>query len=148
MTTMDRPVHLMYIEDDDNHARIVEEAAGESLLIDSIIRFRDAESALEYFERHTLYDNEERMPDVILLDLRLPRMSGYDFLRTIKTDPVFCKIPVVVLSATHDDRTIAEAYKHGAAGYITKPNDYTQLLIKLAEFSSYWTLTSEVPVCT
>lgn len=110
------------------------ESTGESVFVD--------------LEQHKLYDDSESLPDVILLDLQLPKMSGFDFLRIMKTDSMYRKIPVVVLSAKNDDMTISEAYQNGAAGYITTPGEFTQMLIKLAEFSSYWALPSEVPVCT
>ncbi|MCK5126167.1 MAG: response regulator [candidate division Zixibacteria bacterium] len=141
----DRAMNLMHVEDNDDHAEIVHDAAGESLLINTITRFKDGESAFEYLRSQSDIESPMMLPDIILLDLLLPNMDGMEFLKNIKSDNRLNNIPVVVLSSCMGKKSIREAYSNGAAGYITKPGDYNQFLIKLAEFSSYWALTSEIP---
>ncbi len=143
--TAPRPMLLMHIEDNKDHAEIIREVVNEHKLVETIIQCSDGESALSYFDNQRTRENDSVIPDIILLDLQLPEMSGVEFLQKIKSDSLFGKIPVVILSAKNDKESINHAYQNGAAGFITKPSEFCELLIKLAEFTSYWTLTSEIP---
>lgn len=75
---------------------------------------------------------------VVLLDLRLPRMGGLEFLRAVREDPDLCAIPIVVFSTSEGEEDLAEAYRLGAAGFLAKPRDPDELKRRLRAFAEYW----------
>lgn len=97
----------------------------------------DGEQALEFLRRTDQYHDAPR-PDLILLDLNLPRMDGRELLEKIKADPELKRIPVLVLSTSRSDRDISGAYEHHANCYLAKPNELDEYLDVVRAIEAYW----------
>lgn len=129
-------VSIVLVEDDDGHATLVERNLRRSGISNGFLRFRDGQEALDYFfgavpsQAATAGDaNLGPSPDeltnfVVLLDLRMPRVDGFEVLRRLKADPATASMPVIVLTTTDDPREIERCYELGCNVYITKPVEY------------------------
>ncbi|WP_181706225.1 response regulator [Chthonobacter rhizosphaerae] len=119
--TIQRPVTIVMIEDDDGHARLIEKNIRRAGVCNDIRHFASGTAAVEH-----LFNGEsiEERPILVLLDLNLPDMSGTDILARIKADPRMRRAPVVVLTTTDDQREIQRCYDLGCNVYITKPVSY------------------------
>ncbi len=144
---MHRPLVIMHIEDNDDHAELLSSAAYETRIVDKVIRFRSADSCSEYLFGilPAAGEGSVALPDLILLDLGLPGMSGIEFLRLLRANPVTRPIPVIILTVTGAEDRIAAAYQAGANSYIVKPATYEDFVITLAELNAYWSVTSALP---
>lgn len=131
---MNRPFHILHVEDDDldalNVQRLLHRVAG-------ITHIEVARDGLEALER-LRSDELDLRQLVILLDLCLPRMDGFEFLAELRADPLLCHLPVVVLSTSNLEEDKAMAYRMNVAGYLVKPPDPERFNRSLATFASYW----------
>ena len=130
---------IMLIEDDSVDAMTVKRAMKELHINLSMIHCLNGEEGLKY-----LTDPDADKPFVILLDLNMPKMSGLEFLKAIKTFPDLKPIPVVVLTTSKEKRDVQESFELGAAGYMIKPVDYTKFMDVINTVMLYWRL-SELP---
>jgi len=103
---------------------------------------RDGEEAVAWIPRWR--DGAPR-PAVILLDLKLPKLSGLEILRRLKADPVARSIPVVVLTSSKEDGDIREAYELGVSSYIVKPVDFEKFLDAVVQIGNYWCVLNRAP---
>lgn len=94
----------------------------------------NGEEALEFLKKNSI------PPDIILLDLNMPKLNGIEFLRLIKSDPRLMYIPAVVLTTSLNNKDLFECYKLGIAGYILKPLKYEDYLIKIKYMIDYWSI--------
>ncbi len=125
----------MLVEDDDVDALTTKRVLKEIKVTNEIIHTFDGEEALAY-----LKDGKPK-PCVILLDLNMPRMNGFEFLRIIKADENLKKIPVIILTTSDADQNVLDSYNLGVAGYITTPVDYRQFVDAMRTVDMYWTLS-------
>lgn len=142
-----RNLVVMLIEDNDDHAELVAAALQVNNLVGNVVRFADAESGLDYLygEDQAVNRNQYPLPDLILLDLMLPGMSGMEMLKVVRNRRETKGTPVIVLTTSSQDRKIAEAYELGANSYIAKPIGHQDFVIKLAELNMFWSVTAELP---
>jgi CheY-like chemotaxis protein len=135
-------VSIVLIEDDDGHATLVERNLRRAGISNGFVRFRDGQQALDYFFGPTLAPadtaaggaadpadsalptREDLLNFVVLLDLKMPRVDGFEVLRRLKESPQTAAVPVIVLTTTDDPREIARCYELGCNVYITKPVEY------------------------
>ncbi|POR53449.1 response regulator receiver domain-containing protein [Paraburkholderia eburnea] len=135
-------VSIVLIEDDDGHATLVERNLRRSGVSNGFLRFRDGQDALDYFfgapgadgqpaqsapgaaNAPGLPSREDLANFVVLLDLRMPRVDGFEVLRRLKAEPATASVPVIVLTTTDDPREIERCYELGCNVYITKPVEY------------------------
>jgi CheY-like chemotaxis protein len=99
-----------------------------------IIEATNGEAALEYLTKR------ESLPDIILLDLNMPKMNGLEFLNILKNDEVLRYIPTIILSTSSNQKDLLEAYKIGIAGYVTKPLKYEDYVEKIKRLLNYWSI--------
>jgi CheY-like chemotaxis protein len=132
-----RPILL--VEDDTVDVLTIKRSLQEIHVTNHIDVAENGEEALQILRGYSY----ER-PCLILLDLNMPRMGGIEFLRVIKQDESFKRIPVVVLTTSSDQQDKIESFKLGVAGYMIKPVDYQQFVEVVKTIDLYWTL-SEVP---
>jgi CheY-like chemotaxis protein len=126
---------IMLVDDDDVDSIIVQRALNELKVSNELIRKVDGEDALTY-----LRDESNLMPCVILLDLNMPRINGFEFLKIAKADERLKRLPVVVLTTSDVDQNIVDSFDLGVAGYIVKPVDYKQFVEAMRTVDMYWTL--------
>jgi len=126
---------VLLAEDDDADALMTKRALNDLKVTNRLVRKVDGEDALEY-----LTDRSNEKPSIILLDLNMPRMNGFEFLKVIKASPMLKMIPVVVVTTSDADQNIMESYNLGAAGYIVKSFDYDRFVAAMRTIDMYWTL--------
>jgi len=109
-------------------------------IANTIYQVHNGEEALDYVFRRGKYADPHLAPhpDVILLDLRLPRINGLDVLKEIKNDEELRKIPVVILTTSEAEQDVAKAYKHHANSYLVKPIDFKKFSSLMDELGFYW----------
>jgi CheY-like chemotaxis protein len=125
MTSIAKNVTILLVEDDPGHARLVEKNLRRANLTNPIVQLGDGRQAIDYLFREGPYSGDPIPGDLlVLLDLNLPVMDGYQVLRRLKENASTQRIPVIVLTTTDDAREIDRCYDLGCNVYITKPVDY------------------------
>ena len=132
-----RPVQVLLVEDSLMQATLVEMAVEELDLLELVHVAEDGEEALAYLRQEGDFLNAQR-PDVILLDLNMPKMNGFEVLQEVKRDEFLRGIPVVMFTTSELEEDIAKAYEYGASTFLTKPADFDELLRTLGDFGRYW----------
>jgi CheY-like chemotaxis protein len=134
------PLQILLVEDDDDHAEVVFRALAGHLVVNRIYRVADGEAALDYVFRRGPYADPalSPTPNVILLDLRLPRVDGLEVLKTIKDSATTRHIPVVVLTSSEAERDMVSAYEHYANSYLVKPVDFGKFTGMMQALGFYW----------
>ena len=143
----DQAAHLLLVEDEDAHAMLVERSLLGSGGRATMDRVHDGVGAVAYVRRQGEFQNRPR-PDLILLDLKLPRMHGHEVLRTLKADDDLKMIPVVVLSTSDDEQDRRKAYGLHANGYLMKPTDFGTFRQMIGAVTSYWAVWNRPPLET
>lgn len=140
------PKHTRFllVEDNNAHARLVTLQLSDPKANVVVERVADGSEALDYLHGRGPYAGKQK-PDVILLDLRLPKMDGHEVLRHLKRDDELKAIPVVVLSTSSAEPDKAEAYGNYANSYVTKPLDFDEFQAMIESLKSYWSSWNESP---
>lgn len=138
------PINILLVEDNPDHRDLILMSLRENRIQNEIFTKVTAEAALEYLQDCAL-DQDCLLPGLILLDIKLPGMSGIELLQLIKEDPTLQTIPVVMLTTSANDKDIVESYKHGANSYVVKPVDYQQFAKALKELKFYWLIINQLP---
>ena len=125
-------------------AKLTERALKSARISCSLNVVRDAEQALKFLNREEPYGHAEE-PDLILLDLKLPKVSGRQLLKELKSHDDFRRIPVIVLTTSSNPRDIVDCYDMGANSFITKPVEYTEFEQVVKTISSYWFGIAKLP---
>lgn len=131
------PINILLVEDDPGDALLAVELLGESKISNTLTIVEDGEAALRYLRKEPPYQDAE-VPDLVLLDLNLPKITGHEVLRILKTDPVLRLIPVVVLTTSGSDADVEAAYSSYANCYITKPVGLDQLHRVVQTIDDFW----------
>lgn len=139
-TTALSPFVILLVEDDPADAHLVKIALRENHVKSDLHFAIDGVEALEW-----LRNPANPRPDLVLLDLNMPRMDGREFLAVAKEDKALCDIPVVVLTTSDVERDVIASYKLGAAGYITKPVDMNQFGEAIRCLGDYWFTLVRLP---
>lgn len=134
------PVLVMLVEDNIDHAELVKRTLAEHQIANKIIHFSDGQTALDYLNHQGSYINPETnpYPQVILLDLRLPKVDGLEVLKGIKECNDLRSIPVVVLTTSEADRDVSQAYDHHANSYLVKPIGFDEFSKLMNDLGYYW----------
>lgn len=139
-----RTVEILLVEDNPGDARLAQEAFGEARVRNNLRVVGNGEEALLFLHREAPHQGAPR-PDLILLDLNLPRKSGRELLRDIKTDPGLSRIPVVILTTSQAEEDIAIAYDLNANCYIAKPVDLDEFFQVVQSIEDFWLKTVRLP---
>lgn len=135
---------ILLIEDNPGDVRLVEEALRENKLLNNLSVARDGVEALAFLRRAGKYAAAAR-PDLILLDLNLPRKSGHEVLREVKADDNLKRIPVVVLTTSEAEDDILDTYNHHANCYVTKPIGLVQFVEIIRQIEGFWLGVVKLP---
>ena len=131
---------LLLVEDDDAHAILISRMIEKTGVANKIYRVDDGEEALDYIFHRGNYAAKESSPrpDLVLLDLRLPKLDGHEVLIAIKQSEKLKSIPVVVLSTSENESDISKAYRNQANSYLVKPMGFGEFSELIRELGSYW----------
>ena len=131
---------ILLIEDNEDHAELVQRSLADNHVANTIYHVKDGEEALNYLFRREVYADPlmSPVPNLILLDLRLPKVDGIEVLKEIKASEAHKKIPVVVLTSSSAERDIAKAYASNANSYLVKPVDFEKFTRMMKDLGYYW----------
>jgi CheY-like chemotaxis protein len=137
MIDSDSLFRVLLVEDEPADAHLIRLAFEENKVIVNLRHVHDGVEAFSFLRREASYADEAQ-PDLILLDLNMPRMSGRQFLEKVKQDEALRHIPVVVLTTSDSESDILASYNLGAAGYIVKPVDIDDFIRQVQTLEDYW----------
>ena len=143
-TSESKPIEILLVEDNSGDARLAREALRDAKVRNNLTWISDGAEALAFLRREGKYAAAPR-PDLILLDLNLPRKDGREVLTEIKGDDKFKRIPVVVLTTSQAEEDVLRAYHLNANCYITKPVDLDQFLKVVKTIEDFWLTIVKLP---
>jgi CheY-like chemotaxis protein len=139
-----KDLHILLVEDNEGDILLTKEALREVSSIKDISVVRDGKEAIHFLFKTGVHSNAP-LPDLVLLDINLPKVDGKVVLKTIKQDPVLRTLPVIVLTTSASEKDIIDAYTHFANCYITKPVDYSSFMKVIKSVESFWLQTAQLP---
>lgn len=131
------PIEILLVEDNPGDANLTKKALADSKVHNNMHVAEDGEEALAFLRQEGEFSGARR-PDLILLDLNLPKTSGHEVLQEIKDDETLSTIPVVVLSSSSAEEDIIKTYKLHASCYVSKPVDLTQFMKVVKSIDEFW----------
>jgi CheY-like chemotaxis protein len=139
-----RPVRVMLVDDNPDDRLLVKEAFADTDGLELSVVVEDGASALACLRREGPYESE-RQPDLVLLDINIPAMNGFEVLDTVKADPGLQHIPIAMFTSSDSAGDVRRSYSHGACSYIAKPLGFTDYLQMAATLRDYWAGVSITP---
>lgn len=144
MTDKPNVPDILIIDDSESDALLMQEAVKDTIVANSIHTVTSAADAIQFLEQKGAYAAAPR-PDLILLDLNMPDMSGHTLLENIKQDPRFSFIPVIVLTTSSDEKDIAQCYRSHANCYVVKPVNFMKFKKVIAVINEFWLGIGKLP---
>ena len=139
-----QPIKILLVEDNPGDIRLTKEVFKEGKIRNRMEVVMDGEEAIFYLKKTGKY-KDVITPDIILLDLNLPKKDGREVLAEIKADPVLMLIPVIVLTTSESELDILNMYSHHANCYITKPVDFNQFINVIKSIENFWLSIVKLP---
>lgn len=138
---------ILLVEDNPDDEALTLRAFKRNKIANEVVVVRDGAEALEYLFGTGTYGGRDMaiMPEVILLDLNLPKVGGLDVLRQIRNDPRTKLLPVVILTTSKEEQDLIDSYSLGANSYIRKPVDFSQFSQAIQHVGLYWLVLNEAP---
>jgi DNA-binding response OmpR family regulator len=134
---------ILLVEDDPNDAELIRMTLEENKLANHIVHVWNGKEGLDYLKRQGPgYGNAEE-PALVILDLKLPKVSGLEVLREIRNDEKLKVMPVVIFTSSHEERDIVAGYKLGTNGYVVKPLDFHQFIEAVKQTGIFWGIINE-----
>jgi CheY-like chemotaxis protein len=143
-TTTNHLITILLVEDNPGDVRLTREALKEGKIRNNLYDVSDGVEALEFLHQTGKYKEAIR-PDLILLDINLPRKSGLEVLAEIKADQYMKRIPVVILTTSEAEQDILRSYNHHANAYVTKPVDLDQFMVVVKSIEDFWLEIVKLP---
>jgi len=135
-----KPGHILLVEDNPDDERLTLRALKEHNVTNPVEVALDGQEAID-----VLFDPKRKLPALVLLDLRLPKVGGLEVLRRLRADPARKLVPVVILTSSQEESDLVQGYSFGANSYIRKPVDFKQFSSAVSHLSMYWLLLNEPP---
>jgi CheY-like chemotaxis protein len=139
-----QPVHILLVEDNEGDIFLTTEAFENSNVQTEITVVRDGKAAIDFLNKEGEYSTAKD-PDLLLLDLNLPKRNGFEVLQFVKQNTKLIHIPVIILSTSSAERDINKCYENHANCYITKPVDIENLFSVISQFEKFWPSTVKLP---
>jgi two-component system response regulator len=138
---------ILLVEDNADDEALTLRALNKSKIANTIVVVRDGAEALDYLFCSGAYAdrNPLDLPQVILLDLKLPKVDGLEVLRRLRAEPRTHMLPVVILTSSKEEQDLVNAYSSGANSYVRKPVDFNQFVDAIRQLGLYWLVLNEVP---
>ena len=144
MVERNGPIEILLVEDNPGDVRLTKEALKEGKVYSNLHTVKDGVEAMEYLRREGKYSSVPR-PDIILLDLNLPRKDGREVLEEIKSDEKLKRIPVVVLTTSKAEEDVLRTYNLHANCYVTKPVDLEKFMVVVKTIDVFWLTVVTLP---
>jgi two-component system, chemotaxis family, response regulator Rcp1 len=144
MVDENRPVEILLVEDNPGDERLTREALKEGKVYSNLHWVKDGVEAMEFLRRQGKYSDVPR-PDIILLDLNLPKKDGREVLQDIKNDDALKRIPVVVLTTSKAEEDVLRTYNLHANCYVTKPVDLEKFIVVVKSIDVFWLTVVTLP---
>ena len=138
-----KPAHVLLVEDNEGDIVLTLEAFEESKIKTELSVARNGQEALDFLHKDGEFKKAKR-PDIILLDINIPKINGLEVLKQIKTDPALKKIPVIMLTTSSHQKDIDKAYENHANSYVTKPLEMTNFLHAILKIEEFWLQLSKL----
>ena len=143
---MREPGSILYVEDDERDVELTLGALEQHHLANGVTVVRDGEEALDYlYRRQSFRERATNDPVLVLLDLKMPKVDGFEVLRQIKADDRLKTIPVVVLTSSREEKDLIASYQLGVNAYVVKPVDFDQFVGAVKDLGLFWLLVNEPP---
>jgi CheY-like chemotaxis protein len=139
-----KSIKILLIEDNEGDILLTQEALSESKFNNEVSVIKDGDAAIEYFKSKSKGD-KENLPDIVLLDINLPKVDGKEVLAFIKKDPILRLIPVLMLTTSSSEADIRDAYSNYANCYITKPVDFNKFFEIIKAIEDFWVSIVKLP---
>jgi two-component system response regulator len=141
------PIQILLVEDNPNDAELTMRALRKNNLVNEIYVAEDGQEAIDFIFFQGKFSSRSIVIPLrmIFLDLKLPKISGLEVLKRIKSDPETKKLPVVIITSSEEDPDIREAYALGANGYVVKPVDFNDFVRVINNTGIFWLLVNEPP---
>ncbi len=138
---------ILLVEDNPDDVKLTERALKKNKILNEVVVAQDGVEALDYLFGTGKYEGRDAKirPQVVLLDLKMPKMDGLEVLKRIRADERTKLLPVVVLTTSSEDKDKIESYKLGANSYIRKPVDFDQFAVAVQQLGLYWLVLNEAP---
>jgi two-component system response regulator len=130
---------ILLVEDNADDEALTLRALKKHNIANEVVVARDGADALEYLF------NTPMMPELVLLDLKLPRIDGIEVLKRLRAHPITRRLPVVVLTSSKEDRDLLESYDSGANSFVQKPVDFADFIEAVRQLGVYWLMLNEPP---
>lgn len=140
----EKNIEILLIEDNPGDVRLTLEALKAGKLYNKVYVLNDGEKAVEYLKGKNEFKGRN-LPDLILLDLNLPKLSGGEVLAIIKEDNELKHIPIIILTTSKDENDILKSYQNHANCYITKPVNFTQFSVVVEKLEDFWFSIVKIP---
>jgi two-component system, chemotaxis family, response regulator Rcp1 len=132
-----RPAEILLVEDNEGDVELTREGFKMSRLVVNLHHAKNGEECMAFIRKQGQYVDAPT-PDIILLDLNMPRMDGRQVMAEISQDATLCHLPVVILTTSHEEKEILKMYKLRCSSYIVKPIDLHQFVRVIQTFTDYW----------
>jgi CheY-like chemotaxis protein len=139
-----RNIHILLVEDNAGDVRLTQEALMEGKILHTLYTVKDGVQALDFLRKNPPY-TDAFTPDLILLDLNIPRKNGQEVLKEIKQDKALKSIPVVILTTSSSEQDVLKTYANDANCYITKPVDFEQFVNAIKIIDDFWLSVVKIP---
>jgi two-component system response regulator len=137
---------VLFADDSERDTELALEAFAEYRLGNEVVVVRDGVEALDYlYRRGEFAGREDDLPSLVLLDLKMPRLSGIDVLRAIKGDPALRALPVVIMTSSREEQDLATCYQLGANAYVVKPVKFQGFVEAVRQLGMFWMMVNEPP---
>lgn len=138
---------ILLVEDNPDDEELTRIALQESKILNTLVVARDGAEALDYLFATGQYDGRDPStnPQLVLLDVKLPKIDGIEVLRRLREDERTKLLPVVILTSSNEEQDMVRSYKLGANSYVRKPVDFTQFIEAVKYLGLYWLVLNEVP---
>lgn len=141
-----RALRILLAEDNVDHAEMMIDSLKEFNIGNRMAHVADGEMLMKYLRQEPPYNTSDaERPDLILLDLKMPRMDGISALQAIKSDAALKSIPVLMVTTSTMQSEINRCFELGASSYLTKPLQLEEFIQRIKELNMYWVLTNELP---
>jgi CheY-like chemotaxis protein len=140
-------IHILLVEDNEGDIVLTTEALQDGKIKNSLSVVRDGKQAIDYLNKENGYE-DSKDPDLILLDINLPKINGHEVLKRIKNNPDLVHIPVVMLTTSSDEMDIKKSYENHSNCYITKPVDINNFLEVISSIEKFWISIVQLPAHT